>query len=123
MVDPGEFPAWLKPNELDYYVGEFEQSGFFGPISRYRNHERDFAWLQQFKGRKLDQPSLLIGGDKDPATVGGRAVRDLDARLRRMGFSEVTACIYPGTRHESLNEINRDQISNDFVDWLEQQAL
>ena len=36
-----------------YYVGEFERSGFFGPISRYRNHERDFEWLQAFKGRKL----------------------------------------------------------------------
>src|SRR6185503_812731 len=38
MVDPGQFPAWLSAEDLDYYVGEFEQSGFFGPISRYRNH-------------------------------------------------------------------------------------
>src|SRR6185369_10873363 len=65
MVDPEVFPAWLTPDALDYYVGEFEQSGFRGPINRYRNHERDFAWQQQFKGRKLDMPTLLIGGDRD----------------------------------------------------------
>src|SRR5262249_12055011 len=60
MVDPDPFPAWLTEQEIDYYTAEFRESGFFGPISRYRNHERDFAWLQGFQGRVIEQPSLLI---------------------------------------------------------------
>ena len=67
LVDPDPFPNWLTPSELDYYVGEFERSGFYGPINRYRNHERDFAYLSGFSGRKINQPALFVGGDRDPA--------------------------------------------------------
>jgi pimeloyl-ACP methyl ester carboxylesterase len=83
MVDPPTFPAWLPPEALDYYVAEFEQSGFRGPINRYRNHERDFAWLQQFKGRKLEMPTLLIGGDRDPAFNGFGRIADPAAMMRQ----------------------------------------
>jgi pimeloyl-ACP methyl ester carboxylesterase len=65
LVDPDPFPAWLTEAELDYYVGEFEASGLRGPINRYRNHGRDFAYLQQFKGRRIEQPALFIGGSRD----------------------------------------------------------
>ncbi|MFN9927439.1 MAG: alpha/beta fold hydrolase, partial [Phenylobacterium sp.] len=51
LVDPGVFPDWLSAADLDYYVEEFERSGFRGPISRYRNHERDYEGLQPFKDR------------------------------------------------------------------------
>jgi alpha-beta hydrolase superfamily lysophospholipase len=30
----------------------------------------------------------------------------------------VTTRIYPDTRHECLNEINRDQVTADFVMWI-----
>jgi pimeloyl-ACP methyl ester carboxylesterase len=83
MVDPAVFPAWLPDEALDYYVGEFERSGFRGPINRYRNHERDFAWLQQFKGRKLEMPTLLIGGDRDPAFNGFGRIADPGAMMRQ----------------------------------------
>ena len=83
LTDPPVFPAWLTPEDLDYYVGEFERSGLFGPISRYRNHERDFAWLQQFQGRTLDMPTLLIGGDKDPAFNGFGRIEDPGAMMKK----------------------------------------
>ena len=82
MIDPGEFPAWLTAADLDYYVAEFEQSGFFGPLSRYRNHERDWAWQQQFVGRRIEQPALFIGGSKDPATTAFGALADPIAAMR-----------------------------------------
>jgi len=68
-------------------------------------------------GIKKDLAFHLVGGEKDPATGGGKAVRDLDALLRRLGFSSVAASVYPGTRHESLNEVNRDKVMVDFVEW------
>ena len=67
LVDPDPFPAWLTPADLDYYVGEFERSGFRGPINRYRNHERDFEYLGAFANRKIEQPALFIGGTRDLA--------------------------------------------------------
>ena len=65
LVDPDPFPAWLTEADLAYYAGEFATSGFFGPLSRYRNHQRDFEYLSRFAGRKIEQPSLFIGGERD----------------------------------------------------------
>lgn len=64
-----------------------------------------------------DLPILLAGGEKDPATDGGKAVEKLAARMRAMGFSNLRSTIYAQTRHESLNELNRDVITDDFARW------
>ncbi len=64
-------------------------------------------------------PFNLVGGQRDPATDGGRAVEALAARLRRMGFSNLVSKVYADTRHESLNEVNRDAIMADFAAWAE----
>lgn len=62
-------------------------------------------------------PFNLVGGAEDPASDRGLAVRTLGQRLVRMGFSDVTTRVYAGTRHESLNELNRDAITEDFAAW------
>jgi alpha-beta hydrolase superfamily lysophospholipase len=71
---------------------------------------------------RKDLPFHLIGGERDPATDGGKAVRNLEARLRRLGLSGVTTRIYPDTRHESLNEMNRETVVADFVEWANMAA-
>ncbi len=63
-------------------------------------------------------PFHLIGGAEDPATAGGAAIQRLAERMRRMGFDRVTHNILPATRHESLNEINRDAVTQKFLNWL-----
>lgn len=62
-------------------------------------------------------PFHLVGGGADPATEGGEAVTRLATRLRRNGFSNLRTTIYAETRHESLNELNRDIIMRDFAAW------
>jgi alpha-beta hydrolase superfamily lysophospholipase len=75
-----------------------------------------------FVAVRKDLPFHLVGGEKDPATGGGKAVRGLDARLRRSGFSSVITRVYPDTRHESLNEVNRETVMTDFVEWANRTA-
>src|SRR5690606_4207240 len=72
-----------------------------------------------FSRVRRDLPINLVGGAKDPATSGGKAVEHLAARLRRMGFSNLVSTIYAETRHESLNELIRDAIMADFAEWLD----
>jgi pimeloyl-ACP methyl ester carboxylesterase len=62
---PEVFPAWLAPEDLDYFVRAFEAGGFRGPINRYRNQERDFADLPEMGVRPVTQPSCFIAGSKD----------------------------------------------------------
>ncbi len=66
-----------------------------------------------------DLPLLLVGGGSDLATGNGAAVKNLAKRLSEKGFSNLETRIYAETRHESLNELNRNMIMADFVDWAE----
>jgi pimeloyl-ACP methyl ester carboxylesterase len=117
MVDPDPFPAWLTSEDLDYYVAEFEGSGFFGPISRYRNHERDFEWLQAFKDRKIEQPSLLIGGDRDPAFNGFGRIPDPAAMMRQHVTDLRGAHVLPGVGHWTQQE-RPAEVTGLLLDWL-----
>jgi pimeloyl-ACP methyl ester carboxylesterase len=62
MADPGQFPDWMSTQDLDYYVAQFEASGFRGPFNRYRNHRRDFALLSPHGDQQIVQPSAFIAG-------------------------------------------------------------
>jgi pimeloyl-ACP methyl ester carboxylesterase len=116
LPDPEPFPAWLTREELDYYVGEFEHSGFRGPLNRYRNHDADFAWLQQFNGRKIEQPALFIGGERDPVlSMFGRA--DLVALMKAEIPDLRGGDVLPGCGHWTQQE-RPAEVSQRLVAWL-----
>lgn len=66
LVDPDPFPAWLTPADLDYYVAEFRQSGFRGPLNRYRTATLDFAQQAAVADQRIEQPAAFIAGSLDP---------------------------------------------------------
>ncbi len=97
LPDPVAVP-WLSEADLDFYEGEFRASGFRGPLNRYRNHSRDYQWLQQFAGRLIEQPSLFIGGMRDPATTLFGAVQD-PIGMMRLFAPKVEGHILEGCGH------------------------
>jgi pimeloyl-ACP methyl ester carboxylesterase len=118
LPDPDPFPAWLTSGELDYYVAEFERSGLFGPISRYRNHERDFDYLQQFKDRKINQPSLFIGGERDLVLkmIPGRETSFVD--LMKAQLTDLRGVhVLPGCGHWTQQE-RPAEVNGLLVPWL-----
>jgi pimeloyl-ACP methyl ester carboxylesterase len=66
LADPDPFPGWLTAADLDYYVKEFQQSGFRGPLNRYRTSELDFAQLAPVASQRIEQPAAFIAGSLDP---------------------------------------------------------
>lgn len=64
-------------------------------------------------------PVHLLGGAVDPCSSKGKAVTQFSARLKQSGLTDVTAIILADTRHESLNEINRDETVANFIKWLD----
>lgn len=67
-------------------------------------------------------PLLIFAGEKCPVagpTGDAAEIRAAADRYRAGGVREVTLKIYPGARHETLNEINRDEVFADVADWIE----
>lgn len=65
-----------------------------------------------------DLPILIASGSDDPLAGGGDLVQLLGQRYRDAGVADVTVTVYPGGRHEILNETNRDEVTADIVAWL-----
>lgn len=65
-------------------------------------------------------PLLIVVGDDDP--LGGeRSARALaQAYIRRSGLRDVTVIVYPGARHEVLNETNQEQVRADILEWIDE---
>jgi pimeloyl-ACP methyl ester carboxylesterase len=116
LPDPDPFPAWLTKADEDHFVAEFQASGFRGPLNRYRNHARDFAWQQQFRDRKIEQPSLFIGGDRDLAVrmlPGVDPVALMAPHLPGLRGAHVLPGIGHWTQQEAPEAVNRL-----LLEWL-----
>lgn len=116
LVDPIPFPSWLPPADLDYYVGEFERSGFRGPINRYRNHERDFGYLRAFADRKIMQPALFIGGNRDLAYNMFRG-EDPIVLMRKHVTDLRVAEVLDGCGHWTQQE-RPSEVNEPLIGWL-----
>lgn len=107
-------PAWLSQSDLDFYVEEFEHTGFRGPLNRYRNIDRDWVDLQPWRGRPVTVPSLFIGGELDgPTRWGSGAISRFSTTLPGLRASHIlSGCGHwlQQERPETVNEI--------LLEWL-----
>jgi pimeloyl-ACP methyl ester carboxylesterase len=56
---------WLTAADLDVYAAEFAHSGFFGPVSWYRNLDANFDVLNGLDASRVAMPSYFIAGALD----------------------------------------------------------
>jgi pimeloyl-ACP methyl ester carboxylesterase len=66
LVNPNPLPAWLTEADLDYYASQFQNSGFRGPLNRYRNSERDYQDVAEFDGKLITHPTAFMAGSLEP---------------------------------------------------------
>jgi pimeloyl-ACP methyl ester carboxylesterase len=80
LIDPPSLPSWLTAEDLDYYVSQYELSGFRGPINWYRNIDRNVEITPQLENVKIEQPAFFIAGKKDLVLsfAGGGLVAGMD---------------------------------------------
>lgn len=114
---------WLSrdPAEVDRYINDplcgfrctnqlwIDLLGGLQDITRPENLARIVKTL----------PLLVVGGACDPVSDGKR-LNDLAHALRQSGNPSVALKIYPDARHELLNETNREAVTADLVQWLEE---
>ena len=66
-----------------------------------------------------DTPVYFFAGDADPVGAMGKGVQKVAGWFREAGMKDVTVKLYPGGRHEMLNETNREEVFRDTLAWLE----
>ncbi|MEP7203574.1 MAG: alpha/beta hydrolase [Ilumatobacteraceae bacterium] len=60
---------WLTEGDLQTYADELAHSGFFGPISYYRNLDANFEIVKDLEPERLTMPVYFIGGTDDVVNV------------------------------------------------------
>jgi alpha-beta hydrolase superfamily lysophospholipase len=68
--------------------------------------------------KQLTLPVAVFHGTEDPFVPFERSVQAVED----MPSVDVTVHLYEGGRHEVLNEINRDQVIDDLIAWIERIA-
>ncbi|MEV0437103.1 alpha/beta hydrolase [Nocardia sp. NPDC050413] len=65
-----------------------------------------------------DLPVYVMVGDQDPLNAGLRLSDLLVQRYRDAGLTDLTYRVYPGARHEVLNEVDRDEVEAELAAWI-----
>lgn len=110
--DEDEVDKYVK----DPYCGGVFSAGFFYDFMKGLK-ETDKAENIVSIPKRL--PIYIFSGDKDPVGGAGKGVRKLYNTYKKAGIQDVTMKLYPGGRHEMLNEINKDEVMKDVIEWLD----
>jgi len=116
LPDPDPFPSWLTDEDIDYYANEFRKSGFRGPLNRYRNHERDHAFLRSMGDPTINQPALFIGGSRDLVLKMLPGI-DVVERMKTHLTDLRKGVILDGCGHWTQQE-RPQQVNEHLIDWL-----
>ncbi len=104
--------ALLDAAELDAYTAEFERSGFFGPISWYRNADRNREIIPELGEKPLTLPVLQVTAAWDAA------IPPAAAEFTRAKCSDFETHLIDECGHWTQQE-KPDELTRVLVDWLE----
>ncbi len=63
-------------------------------------------------------PIYIIAGEEDPVGNYGEGPKAVYEQYKELGIAEVDLKLYPGMRHEILNEIGKEEVWSDVAAWL-----
>ena len=114
--------AWLTRNEA--VVNAYVQDPLCAFVFTTCAYHDLFTLLGRVSSRgwaptiRKDLPLLLVSGAEDPVGGFGRGVEEVRRRLLDAGVTDVTLSLYPGMRHEILNELGYETVWSDLLTWM-----
>lgn len=113
---------WLSRDEaeVDKYIAD-SMCGFLCSTQLWLDMLGAIAEAAQpeFRARVPKQlPVYLFSGSRDTANEEGRGTTALAEYYRSHGLEKVSYRIFPQARHETLNELNREDVTEHLVDWM-----
>ena len=118
---------WLTTDNdiVDKYIAD-KYCGYLFTACGYRDL---FSVLKYVSGKdwyknvRKELPIFLVAGDNDPVGEYGKGVKQVAEDLKKTGHTAVHTKVYKGMRHEILNEIDRQTVMNDILEWADSQII
>ena len=127
----GSFNNNFKPNRTDAdWLSRDEK--YIDELVKNLNSNRKFtveSYLQMMNGNiylnkmkniknTVNIPILITSGDKDPVGENGIGVKRVYDNLKLAGINDIEIKLFKDARHEILNEINKDEVYNFILNWI-----
>lgn len=114
---------WLSRDEKevdkyvnDPYCGNVFTAGFFYD---FLTGLKDIHRRETMGKIPKDLPIYIFSGEKDPVSKNGKGIIQLIGMYKKMNIKNVEYKLYKDGRHEMLNELNREEVMNDTIKWLD----
>jgi len=113
---------WLSRDteQVDKYIAD-PLCGFVGKIGLYRDMMQGIKFITDKKNiaqMNKEKPVYFMSGNGDPVGDYGKGVERAYNAFCDAGLHDVFMRLYPGGRHEMLNETNKEQVYQDILNWL-----
>lgn len=123
IENPRTESDWLTRDEkiIDFYRGN-RYCNFSFTINGYRTLFEVLTFIQEEKNiRRIphELPLFFVSGAMDPVGNYGKAVNEICCEYKKAGIKDVSMKLYPDDRHEVINELDKEQVYEDILKWLE----
>lgn len=92
----------------------FTLNGYEALLWLMRNTYDNTGW----KVQNPHLPILFVSGEEDPCLGGRKKMEQAVRHLQKRGYDHISSCLYPGMRHEILNERGRFKVYQDISCFL-----
>ena len=128
----GSFNNNFKPTrtEADWTTSDEQKVDEYMKVAKPNRKFTVESYLQLFKGslylndmskikNTINIPILIFSGDKDPVGANGKGVKRVYEMLKEAGVENITLKLFKDGRHEMLNEVNREEVFEFVLNWIE----
>ena len=79
--------------------------------------------VKHWKCTKPKMPVLFVSGADDPCLIDVRHFAKAVQAMRRAGYLDVKGKLYPGMRHEILNETDKKRVYRDIAWYIKKKGF
>ena len=119
--------AWMTHDEEELRRFEVDTfSNFTYTLKGYKDLVTINHYANQMDILKMTPsylPILLMSGDEDPITHGGKDTKEIYEMYKSLGITDLAMEIVPEGRHVLLKELNKDEIYKKIRNWLNERTF